>query len=227
MTLVKICGVSEPRHARAAAAFGADFIGVIFAPSRRQVTMGQARAIADALGERFGPPSKPTSDAVEDRLRRGRPLLVGVFADQDVDTVNAIADECSLDLIQLSGAERWDVCPLLNRPVLKAVKVRQGQSASEVLDEVEDGALLLLDPDVEGAYGGTGVTLDWEVAAKVAESRPVMLAGGLRPDNVGEAVQTVRPWAVDVSSGVETDGVKDISKIRTFIRAAKGIVIVR
>ena len=221
MTLVKICGVSEPRHARAAASYGADLIGVVFAPSRRQVTMGQGRRIAEALGERVGPPSAPTVAAVESRLRAGRPLLVGVFADQDADTVNGIAEECGLDLVQLSGSEPWEMCGLVSRPVLKCLKVREGQAPAAVLAPGHEGALLLLDPYVEGAYGGAGVTLDWEVAAQVAEKRPVVLAGGLRPDNVAQAVGTVRPWAVDVSSGVETEGVKDVAKIRAFIKAAK------
>ncbi len=222
MTLVKICGVSEPRHARAAASYGADLIGVVFAPSRRQVTMGQAQRIADALGDRLGPPAAPSVAAVEQRLRAARPLLVGVFADQDADTINGIADECGLDLVQLSGSEPWEACGLLNRPVLKCLKVREGQAAPDVLTQVHSGALLLLDPYVEGTYGGAGVTLDWGVAAQVAEKEPVMLAGGLRPENVARAVGTVRPWAVDVSSGVETEGVKDVSKIRAFIKAAKG-----
>jgi phosphoribosylanthranilate isomerase len=221
MTLVKICGVSEPHHARAAASCGADFIGVVFAPSRRQVTMGQARRIADALGERDGGPVAAETAAVEERLRHRRPLLVGVFADQDADTINAIADECGLDFVQLSGSEPWDMCALLRRPVLKCLKVRRGQSAPEVLAQVREGALLLLDPYVEGSYGGAGQTLDWDVAALVARERPVFLAGGLRPDNVARAVATVHPWAVDVSSGVETDGLKDVAKVRAFIEAAK------
>jgi phosphoribosylanthranilate isomerase len=113
------------------------------------------------------------------------------------------------------------MCGLLVRPVLKCLKVRSGQSAPEVLAQVHEGALLLLDPYVEGSYGGAGQTLDWEVAALVARERPVFLAGGLRPDNVGRAVATVQPWAVDVSSGVETDGAKDVAKVRAFIEAAK------
>jgi phosphoribosylanthranilate isomerase len=221
VTLVKICGVSEPRHARAAASCGADFVGVVFAPSHRQVTMGQAARIADALGRRPDPPADASVESVESRLGYGKPLLVGVFADQDVDTINAIAEEVGLDLIQLSGSEPWDVCALLARPVLKCLKVHPGQSASQVLVEVRAGALLLLDPYVEGSYGGAGVTLDWEVAGAVAKERRVMLAGGLRPENVGLAVQAVHPWAVDVSSGVETEGVKDTAKIREFIKAAK------
>ena len=221
MTIVKICGVSEPRHARAAASYGADLIGVVFAPSRRQVTMGQAHRIADALGERSGPPAAPSVAAVEERIRAGRPLLVGVFADQDADTINAIAEDVGLDLIQLSGSEPWEACASLNRPVLKCLKVHEDQTAPDILAQVHSGALLLLDPYVEGAYGGAGVTLDWGVAAGVAREQPLMLAGDLRPDNVASAVSTVRPWAVDVSSGVETEGLKDVSKIRAFIKAAK------
>ena len=223
MTLVKICGLSEARHARAAASYGADLVGMVFAPSRRQVTMGQARRIADALGERGAPPAEATVEAVDRRLHAGRPLLVGVFADQDADTINAIAREVGLDLVQLSGSEPWEVCALIERPVLKCLKVRPGQKAAEVLAQVREGALLLLDPYVEGSYGGAGVTLDWSEAALVARERPVMLAGGLRPDNVARAVSIVRPWAVDVSSGVETDGVKDVAKIRAFIKAAKEV----
>ncbi len=223
MTLVKICGVSEPRQARAAAALGADFVGVVFAPSRRQVTLGQGKRIATALGKgRDHPPTGATTDAVEGALRSRRPLLVGVFADQDVETINSIASECGLDLVQLSGSEPWEMCTLLNRPVLKCTKVRQGQRAEEVLADISREALVLLDPYVEGSYGGAGVTLDWAVAGQLAARLPLMLAGGLTPENVADAVRTVRPWAVDVSSGVETDGAKDAAKIGAFVLAAKG-----
>jgi len=222
VTLVKICGVSEPKHARAAAALGADFIGMVFAPSRRQVTLGQAKRIAAALGKgQTCAPTKATTEAIEAALRTRRPLLVGVFADQDADTINDIAEECDLDLVQLSGSEPWEMCGQLNRPALKCTKVRQDEPAEAVLAAVGEWAVVLLDPYVEGSYGGAGVTLDWRVAAQVSARLPVMLAGGLRPDNVGEAVRTVRPWAVDVSSGVETEGIKDVDKIRAFIQAAK------
>jgi phosphoribosylanthranilate isomerase len=223
MTLVKICGVSEVRHARAAAALGADFVGVVFAPSRRQVTMGQGKRIATALGKGGDrPPAAATTEAVEGALRSRRPLLVGVFADQDAETINGIAEECGLDLVQLSGSEPWEMCAHLRRPVLKCTKVRQGQRAEEVLAEIAEGGLALLDPYVEGSYGGGGVTLDWTMAAQVSTRFPVMLAGGLTPENVAEAVRAVRPWAVDVSSGVETEGAKDVWKVRAFIEAAKG-----
>jgi len=223
--LVKICGVMEAQHARAAASLGADFIGMVFAPSRRQVTMGQAAKIAKALGKRNerAPTGATTAQQVEALLAQRRPLLVGVFADQDAETINGIADECSLDLVQLSGSEPWEMCRSLNRPVLKCLKVMQEHNADELLASVQDVAIPLLDPYVSGTYGGTGQTLDWEVAAAVAQQVRLVLAGGLTPGNVAQAVAQVHPWAVDVSSGVETDGAKDVDKMRAFIQAAKQV----
>ncbi len=222
MTLVKICGVTDPKHARAAAAFGADFVGMVFAPSRRQVTIGQAKRIASALRKERGclrPAASPAE--VEEAARASRPLLVGVFADQDADTINNIAEECGLDVVQLSGSEPWEMCGMIRRPVFKCMKVRPDDDASRVMSHVGEGGIVLLDPYVAGTYGGTGQTLDWNVAAMVAERTPTVLAGGLTPENVGQAVRAVHPWAVDVSSGVETDGTKDTEKIRSFIAAAK------
>ncbi len=222
--LVKICGVVQAQHARAAASLGADFIGMVFAPSRRQVTMGQAAKIAAALGKTSaGYAHGPATVAViEKMLAQQRPLLVGVFADQDPDTINSIANQCSLDIIQLSGSETWEMCGLLSRPVLKCLKVSPEHTADELLADIAPEAIPILDAFVEGVYGGSGRTLDWQVAAEVARKLPIMLAGGLTPENVSEAVRIVRPWAVDVSSGVETDGAKDVEKIRTFIAAATG-----
>lgn len=222
MTFVKICGVSDPKHARAAAAYGADFVGVVFAPSRRQVTLGQAKQIAKALGKKPGGPlTASDSGEIEQALKLRKPLLVGVFADQDADTVNSIAKEVGLDLVQLSGSEPWEVNAQLDRPVLKCMKMRDGETATELLFHYHGGAVLLLDPFVEGVYGGTGQTLDWHIAAEIARKTPTVLAGGLTPENVADAVRSVQPWAVDVSSGIETDGVKDVEKIRDFIAAAK------
>ncbi|HEY8766766.1 MAG TPA: phosphoribosylanthranilate isomerase [Dehalococcoidia bacterium] len=222
MTYVKICGVSDPEHARVAAACGADFVGVVFAPSQRQVTLGQAKQVAKALGKTSGDPIAGSDAAtIEEALRRRRPLFVGVFADQDPDTINGIADEVGLDLVQLSGSEPWEVNAHLNRPVLKCMKMRDGETAADLLFHYRGTALLLLDPFVPGVYGGTGRTLDWRIAAEIARKTPTVLAGGLTPENVGEAVRGVQPWAVDVSSGVETDGAKDPTKIRDFIAAAR------
>lgn len=222
MTLVKICGISDPKHARAAAAFGADFVGMVFAPSRRQVTIGDAKRVASGLRtESAGIAPDADAPQIENALKERRPLLVGVFADQDPDTINSIADECGLDLVQLSGSEPWEMLSLIRRPVFKCMKVREGETAADLRPHLHDGAVVLLDPYVSGTYGGTGQTLDWDVAGEIAGERPTVLAGGLNPGNVARAVATVHPWAVDVSSGVESDGVKDVEKIRAFIQAAR------
>jgi phosphoribosylanthranilate isomerase len=224
VTLVKICGVSDVKHARAAAALGADFVGLVFAPSSRQVTLGQAKRISAGLGKGQSPRiSKRDTALIVAALDSRRPLLVGVFADQDADTINAISEDVGLDLIQLSGSEPWEVCDHINRPIFKCMKVRQGETAKQVMVHVHEGAVVLLDPYVEGTYGGTGRTLDWSMAAEIAQQTPTVLAGGLTPKNVRDAVRTVHPWAVDVSSGVETEGVKDSDKIRAFIAAAKDV----
>jgi phosphoribosylanthranilate isomerase len=236
MTLVKVCGMREPSHAVAAADAGADFIGVIFAASRRQVTVEQAQAIARALGSPPAAAEAPPADmlrdvrwfrqaaqSIEDLLERKRPLLVGVFADAEPETMNSMAESCGLDLVQLSGHEAWGTCLEIVRPVIKALRVRASASARSILGTMRPGtaALCLLDSDVEGVLGGSGQTFDWEVARGVAAKRPIILAGGLTPENVGEAVRVVKPWAVDVSSGVETHGLKDAAKIRAFIAAAR------
>ena len=101
------------------------------------------------------------------------------------------------------------------------MKVREGEDADGLRSHLHEGAIVLLDPYVEGTYGGTGQTLDWSVASEIAGDRPTVLAGGLNPKNVRSAVSQVIPWAVDVSSGVETDGKKDSEKIRAFIQNAK------
>jgi phosphoribosylanthranilate isomerase len=220
MTLVKICGLREPAHALAAAEAGADFIGLVFAESRRRVSVEEARAITCALGEPVVRAAGGTH-YIEALLRRKRPLVVGIFAGADADIVNRTAEAVGLDLVQLSGDEPWKMCHELSLSVLKAVRVRGGTCCEEIIAALRPGAVPLLDTHAEGALGGTGRTFDWTVAAEVGRRFPFVLAGGLTPENVGEAVRRVRPWAVDVSSGVETDGVKDVAKMRAFVAAVK------
>jgi phosphoribosylanthranilate isomerase len=244
MTRVKICGCRTVEHALAAAEAGADFIGLNFVPeSRRYIDPSDASEIVRALGtpladlEQNAPPSLYRTDArdlrswfehgasaLERLLERKRPLTVGVFANNDPDEINEIVDECGIDLIQLSGGEAWGQVLLVNRQVIKVVHVAPGEEAGLVTGRVKTASAMaiLLDRGGTGVPGGTGVTFDWDVAAAVSSSMPVWLAGGLHPDNVAAAIARVRPWAVDVASGVETDGVKDSDKIRAFVRAAKG-----
>ncbi len=242
MVRVKICGCRSAEDALAAAAAGADFVGLVFADSKRHVDAAEAAEIVRALGtplrdlEQAGPPALHRLDgaglrpwfehgasALERLLERKRPLTVGVFAGADPDELNEIADESGVDLVQLSGGEPWGRCLLANRQVLKVLHVGSGETASKALSRVETGSTLavMLDTAKTGAFGGTGEKLDWAVAAEIAAQIPVWLAGGLDPDNVRAAVTGVRPWAVDVSTGVETDGAKDYEKMRRFIREAK------
>jgi phosphoribosylanthranilate isomerase len=240
---VKICGARTAEQALVAADAGADFIGLVLTKSPRRLDAEEAAEIVRALGtplrelEQESPPAlfRAESDdlgswfghgaaALDRLLERKRPLTVGVFADNDPDEVNELADECGLDLIQLSGGEPWSACLLANRQVIRAVHVDAAETAEQTLTRMQTGSAMavLLDSAHATLRGGTGRSHDWATAAAVAKTVPVWLGGGLTPHNVAEAVKTVRPWCVDVSSGVETDGVKDASKVRAFIRAAKG-----
>ncbi len=242
MTRVKICGVRDAETAREAMKAGADFIGLMFAESRRQVTPQQCYDIIEAVREERRSPDVARiegpgrgevrgaswfgawNEAIDDALARWRPLLVGVFADQEVEDANEIAEAAGLELIQLSGGEDEEFVRQVRPPVLKAIHVHPDTTADDVIDAARPGAAagIMLDTGSASARGGTGETFDWAVATEVAGRLPLMLAGGLSPGNVSDAVEAVDPWAVDVSSGVETDGVKDIEKVRAFIRAAKG-----
>ena len=243
-TRVKICGCRTVEQALTAAEAGADFIGLMFVPtSRRRIDPADAADIVRALGtpladrEQSDPPSLFRTDAqdpggwfehgaeaLERLLERKRPLTVGVFANQDPDEINEIVDECGIDLIQLHGGEPWGSVLLANRQVIKVVHVAPGDDAKDVLGRIETGSAMavMLETGGTGALGGTGQSFDWSVARTVGATMPVWLAGGLTPETVGDAIAQAQPWAVDVSSGVETDGVKDLQKIRDFVRAVKG-----
>ncbi|MCC6383317.1 MAG: phosphoribosylanthranilate isomerase, partial [Dehalococcoidia bacterium] len=158
---------------------------------------------------------------------RWRPLLVGVFANQSLLEVNDIADAAGLDLVQLSGNESADDARRVERPVIRALHVAPATSADVLLNEAAGlrVAGFLLDTASSQAHGGTGEPFDWDVARETARRLPFLLAGGLTPENVGTAVAHVDPWGVDVSTGVETAGKKDVEKIRAFIRAARGAAV--
>ncbi len=195
MVRVKICGIRRLEHALVAVEAGAYAIGLNFwRPGRRYVAPETARAIARAL-----PPFV---------------TRVGVFVDEDPATIRAIADLVGLDALQLHGAETPEFCRQFDRPVIKGVRVR-GPESLEGLGRYRVAGFLL-DTHVAGEAGGTGQTFDWALAVRVQEAGPVILSGGLTPENVAEAIRAVEPYAVDVASGVETDGEKDPQKIRAF-----------
>jgi phosphoribosylanthranilate isomerase len=149
---------------------------------------------------------------------------VGVFVNQDLDMVKRVFDDCGLALAQLHGDESPGFCESLHRPVLRAIRLR-GRSSFLALAEWK-GRIgvrgFIVDTFSDTAYGGTGHTTDWSLAAEVAKAAPMLLAGGLTPENVQEAIRQVRPYGVDVSSGVErSPGQKDPDKIRGFIQAVR------
>ena len=212
MTRIKICGLMEVEHARAAAEAGADFVGIVFAEGRRKVTPEKARDVTTAM-----------------HTLEESPQVVGVFAGHTTEEVNRIAEYCGLDRVQLSGDEPWSFCLQMTRPVIRTVHIGQATTASQVLALVTEGNHALsghdnyfhLDTKLGNASGGTGQTFDWRLAVAIARRFPVILTGGQTPENVVEAVRTIQPWGVDVSSGVETGGIKDTKKIIKFIETVR------
>jgi phosphoribosylanthranilate isomerase len=205
VTRLKICGLRNPADALVAVESGADFIGMVFVPGvRRQITPERALEIIAAIR------AKPGGEG---------PRLVGLFANQPLDDVNDIVQRCGLDRVQLCGDEPPEYWARVETDVIKQIKVKDdslAETLSSVKTVVQAGHTAMLDKYEKGALGGTGLAFDWNIAKDVAERFPVMLAGGLTPDNVGLAITQVAPWGVDVSSGVETDGDKDPIKIRGF-----------
>ena len=200
---VKICGITRVEDALAAVAAGADAIGLVFyARSPRAVDVEQARTILAAL------PPFVTS--------------VGLFVNAERSELERILAQVPLDLLQFHGDESVAQCEGYGRPYIKALRVKAGDDIAAEMARYPSAQGILLDTYVEGVPGGTGEAFDWSLVPRQA-SRPLILAGGLRPDNVAAAVAQVRPYAVDVSGGVEAGkGIKDAQKIGAFIRAARG-----
>lgn len=197
MTRIKICGITNLEDALAAADAGADALGFVFAASPRQIAPPAAAEIVAAL--------PPLVNAV------------GVFADADAEVVVSIAQHVQLDAVQLHGQESPRYCRCLSGKVIKRFRVFDGDSAERVAQRMAeyDVAAYLLDP---GA--GSGKTFDWRLAQAI--SRRLIVSGGLTPQNVGDAIRVARPFAVDVSSGVESrPGHKDHAKLREFVAAVR------
>jgi phosphoribosylanthranilate isomerase len=202
MVKVKICGITSLEDALAAVEAGADAVGFVFySASPRHIFPEQAAEIIRNL-----PPFVQT---------------VGLFVNEDLSIVNAIADQCGLDVIQLHGEETPEYCRSVRRRIIKAFRVKDISTLDSLLQYHVSG--YLLDAWSPTAPGGTGRTFNWEIAAEaVKRGHRIVLAGGLAPDNIIESIRHVRPYGVDVSSGVEsTPGRKDTSRIRHFIELAK------
>jgi phosphoribosylanthranilate isomerase len=206
ITRVKICGITSVADGMLAAGAGADMIGLMFyEQSPRHITLAQAAAISRAL-----PPLV---------------LRVGVFVNPDEALVERAIGECGLGLLQFHGDETSDFCTQFGVMSLKAFRVRDAESLKSMEGFQTDA--FLLDACSRSGLGGTGEKFDWNLAVEAQKfGKPIFLAGGLTPENVAAAARQVRPFAVDVSSGVEsTPGKKDEAKVRAFIVAAKGITM--
>lgn len=212
MTMVKICGLTSAENATAAARAGADFIGLVFAPSRRQVSTEKALRIVEEVK----------------KLDR-QPLIAGVFVNIEAQEVNRIATRCQLDRVQLSGDESWRYCFDIKYPLIKAIHITPQKSKEQLIEEIEKGCsmnfewkpLYLLDTKYGDTYGGSGRVFNWRLLNELTARYRVMVAGGLNPQNVGGLIRRAKPWGVDVSSGVESNGRKNIAKIKAFIEAAR------
>lgn len=201
-TRIKICGITRPDDARVAVELGADALGLVFYPkSPRSVTIDQAREIAAVV-----PPFVS---------------LVALFVDETADSIQQVLQALPVGVIQFHGDETPEFCRQFQRPWIKALRVKPGADVAGECGRYTEAAGVLLDAFQEGVPGGTGKTFDWSLA-EAALPMPWVLAGGLNPDNVGEAVRRLRPGAVDVSGGVEAShGIKDQEKIRRFIAAVQ------
>ncbi|MGH8472039.1 MAG: phosphoribosylanthranilate isomerase [Gammaproteobacteria bacterium] len=196
---IKICGITRGSDAWAAAEHGADAIGLVFYPhSPRAVNVGQALEILAGL-----PPF----------LTR-----VGLFVDTGEDEIRALLKHVALDVLQFHGDEPPEYCRSFGKPYVKAIRVREGVDIPALCRIYADASALLLDSFVTGSPGGSGQTFDWAAIPEQLE-KPIILAGGLSPDNVASAIAAARPYAVDVSGGVErAKGIKDEEKLRRFMR---------
>ena len=192
MTKFKICGLSTVEAVETAVLAGADYIGFVFAESKRQVSLEQAHELA--------------------RLVTGKTRIVGVFVSPSLEDLEQAIAQVPLDIVQIHGTFDEDQIPNISVPVIRAIQLRDGEA--QVSSQAD---YLLFDAPV----AGSGQTFDWDLLKDQKIQQDFFIAGGLTVDNVSQARETFQPYALDVSSGVETDGRKDIEKIKAFIEGAK------
>ncbi len=199
---IKICGLTNLPDAEAALEAGADFLGFVLYPrSPRAVSAHVLRSISEKLA--------------------GRARMIGVFVNEQPDIVAGIASDCALWGVQLHGDERHEDFAALNMPVWRAIRIRPDGAANPNPAQWP-AERYVVDADAPSLYGGTGTTSDWKAAGSLSKTLPVMLAGGLTPENVGQAIKEVRPKGVDVAGGVESaPGKKDRHKLAAFVSAAR------
>lgn len=197
---VKICGLTRPEDVQAAVEAGADAIGFVFTASPRRISIERALKLSG--------------------YATGGILRVGLFLDQDRSEIERVTAAVPLDILQFHGNESEHECSVFKLPWLKAVAMEDAESVMRAERDFPGAAGLLLDSHSKGKRGGSGQSFDWSLARPA--KKPIWLAGGLNADNVKQAIHTVKPYAVDVSSGVEAEpGIKDSSRIYAFVRAVR------
>jgi phosphoribosylanthranilate isomerase len=210
MTLIKICGLTSVEDAVEVACMDVQIIGLVFAHGRRQVSLEVAKEISAAVKSTEHPPA-----------------IAGVFVNENPRVVNETVRQCKLDIVQLSGDESAGYCCQISAPVIKVIHIRADARSRDIIEGVRkvphtgQPAIYLLDSKEDGKYGGTGFGFNRDIAKEISDALPVIIAGGLDPRNVAGLIEHARPVGVDVSSGVETSGRKDITKIRAFIKAVR------
>lgn len=214
-TKIKICGLGDIRNALVATDAGVHCIGFIFVPrTRRCLDVEKAKHIIEKYR------ALRTNQSTQ---------IVGVFADQPIDQVTHIIKYCQLDMVQLCGNEQHEYLRKMPSPVIKQIKIDESRDTSKVIMETlttvsrinELGHIPLLDKYKSGYMGGTGDKFDWTIATEISSREPIWLSGGITPKNVDEAISTVSPSGIDLSSGVETNGIKDPSKIKSLVESVK------
>ena len=204
MVKVKICGLKREEDIEIVNKFKPEFVGFVFAESKRKVSPERAKQLIDSLSKDI--------------------KTVGVFVNEAPEKVNEIAEFCGLDVVQLHGDEDALYCEKIKHTMWKAVAVKN----EETLDELKGYPLVegfLLDTYVKGEKGGTGKTFNWDMVKDLYKDYRIILAGGLNPENIGKAIQSVNPYCVDVSSGVEKDGLKNEELVASFIHAVRSTVL--
>ncbi len=202
---VKICGITSERDALCAVEQGADLIGfILWDKSKRYISPGDVRPIVDTV--------------------QGAVKTVGVFVDEELGELNKLVIGMGVDYVQLHGSESVEYVSQVEAKVIKAVRVKGKRDIEKALKYKDVADYILLDTFVENEQGGTGKTFDWSLAAQISDQVPVLLSGGLNAANVAGAIEVVKPFGVDVSSGVESSpGVKDLNKIEEFISAVRSL----
>lgn len=241
---IKICGVKDIQTAQISKELGADMIGLVFAESKRQINVATAASIVRSVGKPLRyldldqpPPLMKNNEIqlsqwfldshkiLDSYLLNKKPLTVGVFAEQSIEEINQIAEATDIDIVQLSGKYSFEDALSINRQTFFSIGIRPKDHEAELLQRIKPGfsLSLIFDSVNDNNLGGTGETFNWDLLYKINRQIPFILAGGLNANNVELAISSLKPWGVDVSSGVEENGQKNSRLIKEFINKVRNV----